>query len=1269
MAVADHCPNCDSELPHGAPRGLCPRCLLRQAFGSDAFGLAPGHTPAATLPQAPGPYGPGLLAFLAQTLGPLPHILLHDTEPATDPESVVQTGSREMPVPADPADRLQLLGEIARGGMGAVLRGRDGDISRDLAVKVLLDKHRDDPELIRRFIEEAQIAGQLQHPGIVPIYELGAFADRRPYFTMKLVKGRTLADLLDARPDPAADQPLLLGMFLQVCQAVAYAHARGVIHRDLKPSNVMVGSFGEVQVMDWGLAKVRPRAGDGEDAASAPFEDQETIIATARSGSDSDLSRAGSVMGTPAYMAPEQARGEIDNVDERADVFALGAILCEVITGRPAFTGRSSAEIQDKAAHGEVTDALARLDACGADAELLDLARACLAIEREDRPRDASGVASRLSAYLSGVQERLRAAELARAAESARAEEAQARAAVERSRRRRTAALAASLLAMMGLGIVTFSFIAQVRQARTTALERRLGRAATLLEQARDRPDDLLRWRAADAAVQQVEDDPAGIAAGVRDRFARLKAEATSGLHEAERDAALLQVLVEVRASLADAGPEATDAAYARAFREAGLDVDARSATEAARLLGHRPPPVAVELASYLDHWSGVRREAGRPPAAWRQPREIPPPFDGDDYRDRLRNLLAADDRRAVAAQLKALADEPRAAQLPAATAVLLGLALHGAGEIEAAVGLLRKAVTRHPDDVWVNFALAGSLERLTPSPREEALRYYSVARGLRPDTAHVLAHLLELMERREEAEAIFRDLVDRRPDNARHLACLGMCLKDEGRAGEASQVLDRAIAAARATLKLDPDRADVHYEIGRALVVQDKPADAEAEFRAALKLTPGRAIFHFGLGNALRDQGRPADAEAEFRTALKLDPDRADIHDNLGVLLMRQGKPADAEAEFRTALKVHPDFILAQINLGKALAAQARLAEAEAEYRTALKDIPDHADVHYNLGNALQAQGKPADAEAEYRTALKLDPKLLSAHSNLGAVLAAQDKPADAEAEYRAALKLDPDRADYHYNLGNTLRAQDKLQDAEVAYRGALRLKPDLAEAHCNLGLVLRKAGRYPEALEELRRGHEMGSRRPGWRYTSERWIRDTERMVALDARLPAVLKGDDRPADAAEALTLAQVCQVRKLHAGAARLYARAFQADPKLADDRRAQHPYNAACLAALAAAGQGKDDPPPDAAARARLRGQALAWLHGELAAWSRTLGDDKPASRIAALKMLTHWKTDPDLAGVRDEAALAQLPEGERQPWRALWADVETLLKKARGELP
>ena len=614
--MAECCPHCGSERPPGAPKDLCPRCLLGQALGGDSFSLAFVGQPAATMLLAPGSGGSSVLANLSASVGPVPHVLLRDSDAGTEPGPVVQPGSPEMPAPADPAARLQVLGEVARGGMGAILKGRDIDIGRDLAVKVLLEKHRDDPELIRRFIEEAQIAGQLQHPGVVPVYELGSFTDRRPYFTMKLVKGRTLADLLDHRPDPAVDRPQMLGVFLQVCQTVAYAHARGVIHRDLKPSNVMVGSFGEVQVMDWGLAKVLPRGGARDDAeAGKESSVHETVIATARSESDSDRSQAGSVMGTPAYMAPEQARGEIDQVDERADDFALGSILCEILTGRPAFTGRGAAEIQRKAARGDLADASARLDACRADTELLDLARACLAAEHEDRPRDAGAVALGLSSYLLGVQERLRAAELARAAESARAEEAehtaaeaeraraaesaraeeaQARAAVERSRRRRTVALAASLLAMTSLGGLTFAYLSHERQARAAAVERLLGRAATLLDEARHRPDDPVPWRTASVAVQQVEDDPTGITPDARDRLARLRADAASGLGDAERDATLRQVLIDIRANQQDAGEEATDAAYTGAFRDAGLDLDALGETEAADRLRRGPADVIV---------------------------------------------------------------------------------------------------------------------------------------------------------------------------------------------------------------------------------------------------------------------------------------------------------------------------------------------------------------------------------------------------------------------------------------------------------------------------------------------------------------------------------------------------------------------------------------------------------------------------------------------------------------------------------------------------
>ncbi len=210
-------------------------------------------------------------------------------------------------------DRYPVYDEVGRGGMGAVVRGRDLDLGRDIAVKVLLETHQDDPEVRQRFVEEAQIGGQLQHPGIVPVYELGCLPGGRPYFTMKLVRGRTLAELLAERRAPSYDLAKLLGLFEQVCQTTAYAHSRGVLHRDLKPANIMVGSFGEVQVMDWGLAKVL-----ADKRPIAPSARVSGIIRTVRTVGNAATSQAGDVLGTPAYMAPEQARGDVDRLDERA---------------------------------------------------------------------------------------------------------------------------------------------------------------------------------------------------------------------------------------------------------------------------------------------------------------------------------------------------------------------------------------------------------------------------------------------------------------------------------------------------------------------------------------------------------------------------------------------------------------------------------------------------------------------------------------------------------------------------------------------------------------------------------------------------------------------------------------------------------------------------------------------------------------------------------------------------------------------------------------
>ncbi len=209
---------------------------------------------------------------------------------------------------------------------------------------------------------------------------------------------------------------------------------------------------------------------------------------------------------------------------------------------------------------------------------------------------------------------------------------------------------------------------------------------------------------------------------------------------------------------------------------------------------------------------------------------------------------------------------------------------------------------------------------------------------------------------------------------------------------------------------------------------------------------------------------------------------------------------------------------------------------------------------------------------------------------------------------------RAQPDLPGFHYGLGSALSGQGKLDEAVAEYREAIRLKPDYAEAHCNLASILRGEGDYVGSLAMYRRGHELGSRQRGWRYPSAQWVATAERLAAMAARLPAVLRGEDRPKDVADRLALAQMCYDTKRFASAARFWAEALAADPKLGDDRRAGIRYNAACAAARAGTGQGTDDPKPDDAARAKLRGQALDWLKAERAAWAKVLdpGDARPA---------------------------------------------------------
>ncbi|MCS6976399.1 MAG: serine/threonine-protein kinase, partial [Gemmatales bacterium] len=350
-----------------------------------------------------------------------------------------------------------LLDEIGRGGMGIVYRARDLRLERYVAIKILNTGREAAAE---RFRAEAKITGQLQHPGIPAVHELGELPDGRPFLAMKLVEGRTLAELLKEQfPSPdrqvggqinPANRGRLITIFEQICHAVGYAHAHRVIHRDLKPSNVMVGSHGEVQVMDWGLAKVLDPSRDREGAEDRgdPEATLEFVTTVDTPERGNWATKTGSVLGTPAYMPPEQAAGQIRQLDTRSDVFGLGAILCQILTGHAPYEGKDDNDRLVKAVRGDLSAAFAYLESCGAEPDLVALCKRCLAFNQEDRPADGNAVAQEVARIRQAAEERARRAELERA-------EAEARA-VEQAKRRRVVQWAGGLIAavlLLGLGL------------------------------------------------------------------------------------------------------------------------------------------------------------------------------------------------------------------------------------------------------------------------------------------------------------------------------------------------------------------------------------------------------------------------------------------------------------------------------------------------------------------------------------------------------------------------------------------------------------------------------------------------------------------------------------------------------------------------------------------------------------------------------------------------------------------------------------------------
>ena len=616
--------------------------------------------------------------------------------------------------------------------------------------------------------------------------------------------------------------------------------------------------------------------------------------------------------------------------------------------------------------------------------------------------------------------------------------------------------------------------------------------------------------------------------------------------------------------------------------------------------------------------------------------------------------------------------------------------------------------------------ALMGLARRPGAKPGE----YFAVEAEL----AHILRHRGRLDDEvlamaRSANEGLKRTLGPDHPDTLKSMTNLASSYDDLGRHAEALELNEETLALTKARLGPDhPHTLTSMHNLASSYDALGRNAEALKLREETLALRKARlGPNHPDSLRSMHSLALSYYALAKHAEALKLceetlalmkvrlgsnHPDTLASMNNLALSYYALGRHAEALKLHEETLAVrkarlgpnHPDTLTSMTNLANSYAALGRHAEALklCEKTLALTKArlgPDHPDTlmsMHNLASCYDALGRHAEALELREETLALmkarlgpdHPDTLMSMTNLALSYYDLGRHAEALKLHEETLAIQrkpapdhPGSPDFASALGATLNnmakidldakrfeeARVRLREAVEWQRKALASNPAnptyrqfLANHLTNLITASRGLG-DPEGVAEAER--ELAR------------LRDLDpAMAALDARLSSIIRGDQQPRDTAERLQLAQRAYDKALLATAARLWGEALEAHPKLGDDRRAQHRYNAACIAALAGSGQGKDDPPPDEAGRVRLRRQALVWLRAEMAAWSRRLDDD-PKTAAAIQQTMKHWRTDPDLAGLRDEAEIARLPEAERESCRSLWAEVDRLLAKAGERMP
>ena len=950
----------------------------------------------------------------------------------------------------------KLLQQIGEGGMGVVYMAEQTEpVQRKVALKVI-KPGMDSRQIIARFEAERQALAMMDHVNIARVLDAGATDQGRPYFVMELVHGVPITKYCD---DNRLTPRQRLELFVPVCQAIQHAHQKGIIHRDIKPSNVLVTLYDGKpvpKVIDFGVAK-----------ATEQKLTERTLF-----------TQYGTMVGTLEYMSPEQAEMSALGVDTRSDIYSLGVLLYELLTGSTPLTHKRMKE----AAYAEILrlikeeeppkpstrlsdsgEALASISANRhtEPAKLTKLVRGeldwivmkCLEKDRGRRYDTANAFAADVERYL--------------AEEPVQACPPSARYRARKFVRRNMRALATTTVLALAVIAVAGAFGWALRDREATAQHAARDRAnreeavnAEVTEALKEAERWQLQedWHEALSAAKRAEGLLAGTGSDeLRERVRLLR-----------KKLEIVQRLGNIRLlpSESDEGSfdyKNMDRAYTQAFAYYGIDVAGQPVEEAAGRI-RTQTGITGELVVALDDWAHARKKMGDP--SYQTLTALAQAADTDLWRHRVRLAVQQNDTEV----LSALASSEDLVRQPPASLLMLSGALATRDLLDARYQVLRKAQLRYPGDFWVNYTIGWGRENRYPFDAQ-GVSYFRAAVSVRPRSAaalHMLGTALRAQGMFEEALAYYRKALELDPKYVLAYNGLGLALM-------AQKKFDEAIAVYRQCLELDPTSPERFTWLGNALTEQGKLEDAVSAYQKAIALDPMYVLAHINLSNTLRLQNNLPDALMAVRSAIRIDDRNADAHNKLGLILRTQKKLDEAVTAYRRAIELDQRYAAAHNNLAAVLAEQQKLPEAIAAGRRAIEINPRYAIAYSGLGSALASQGEFRDAIASCLKAIELEPEYAGNYITLGIVHRELRQWPEAVAAFRQAVELNSTDAAAFNNLGNVYYDQQKWDDAVSAYQKSIALRPGYADSHRNLGEVFAGKQKWPEAVRAFGKAIEL--------------------------------------------------------------------------------------------------------------------------------------------------------------------------------------------------